>query len=89
MAKAVLEFYVDKPLESRRLAMAAEGKNAFAVLGRLRDFCMARLADSSAKGSSEAVTVYQAVLETFDDALLDEGISLNVYDEYIKLLEDL
>lgn len=85
--KAVLEFYADKPLESRRLKMCCEGQQAFASLSDIRKFCMKRLADHAATGKSVGVVHYQEMLECIDTVMLNNDVSLKTYDEVMQMLE--
>lgn len=82
--KATLEFYVDKPVEYRRLKMAMEAEQAFGVLLKVGDYCRHQRARCEASGSESGV--YANIIECLDNFLKTYEISMDNYKEIEAIL---
>ena len=83
--KATLEFFVDKPLEHRRMKMAIEAEQAFAVIVALTDYGKHKRAYFESVGDTESADIYKNILSCLDEFLNTNEITLENFKE-IELL---
>jgi len=83
--KATLEFYVDKPIEHRRMKMAIESEQAFAVIVSLSDYCKHKRAYYESLNQSDNAGIYGSLLICIEDFLKTNEITLENFKE-IELL---
>jgi hypothetical protein len=85
--KATLEFYIDKPLEHRRMKMAIEAEQAFAVIVALTDYCKHQRAVAENNNDNDKSITYQSILDSLSEFLKSYEIDVANYKEIESLLK--
>jgi len=84
--KATLEFYVDKPVEYRRLKMAMEAEQAFSVLLRIEEYCKHQRARFESTGQKDRAKIYNNIILCLKGFLTTYEISMKNYTEIESIL---